>query len=215
MIKLKGMSYLAASIAACVSLSACSSAPTSGGTTQTAIAETQAAMRVELFQASLGRASVPGVGAEPVIGDKPQGEDTRERPRGEQQDLVVIPRGELASFAAQRTAEAPAPARASQIEAVVERIMNEISAGQRVGIQRGAGGALTVSFPMGQTALGISAIALTMTPDTLTVALSITGKGPEDSALRDLAQSLATRHPTKTVRIVREADEQGRSGGNA
>lgn len=45
MIKLKGMSYLAASIAACVSLSACSSAPTSGGTTQTAIAETQAAVQ--------------------------------------------------------------------------------------------------------------------------------------------------------------------------
>ncbi|PWF64982.1 lytic transglycosylase [Shewanella sp. BC20] len=43
--KLKGMSYLAASIAACVSLSACSSAPTSGGTTQTAIAETQAAVQ--------------------------------------------------------------------------------------------------------------------------------------------------------------------------
>ncbi|QDZ93253.2 lytic murein transglycosylase [Shewanella decolorationis] len=39
------MSYLAASIAACVSLSACSSAPTSGGTTQTAIAETQAAVQ--------------------------------------------------------------------------------------------------------------------------------------------------------------------------
>ncbi|WP_254915770.1 lytic murein transglycosylase [Shewanella sp. Shew256] len=45
MIKLKGMPYLAASIAACVSLSACSSAPTSGGTTQTAIAETQAAVQ--------------------------------------------------------------------------------------------------------------------------------------------------------------------------
>ncbi|GLR31167.1 lytic murein transglycosylase [Shewanella decolorationis] len=45
MIKLKGMSYLAASIAACVSLSACSSAPTSGGNTQTAIAETQAAVQ--------------------------------------------------------------------------------------------------------------------------------------------------------------------------
>ncbi|QYJ73542.1 lytic murein transglycosylase [Shewanella sp. FJAT-51649] len=39
------MPYLAASIAACVSLSACSSAPTSGGTTQTAIAETQAAVQ--------------------------------------------------------------------------------------------------------------------------------------------------------------------------
>ncbi|ESE42865.1 lytic murein transglycosylase [Shewanella decolorationis S12] len=39
------MSYLAASIAACVSLSACSSAPTSGGNTQTAIAETQAAVQ--------------------------------------------------------------------------------------------------------------------------------------------------------------------------
>ncbi|MFV0594663.1 lytic murein transglycosylase [Shewanella sp.] len=46
MIKLKGMSYLAASIAACVSLSACSSAPTSGGSnSQTAIAETQAAVQ--------------------------------------------------------------------------------------------------------------------------------------------------------------------------
>ncbi len=45
MIKLKGMSYLAASIAACVSLSACSSAPTSSGNTQTAIAETQAAVQ--------------------------------------------------------------------------------------------------------------------------------------------------------------------------
>lgn len=45
MIKLKGMSYLAASIAACVSLSACSSAPTSGGNSQTAIAETQAAVQ--------------------------------------------------------------------------------------------------------------------------------------------------------------------------
>ena len=45
MIKLKGMSYLAASIAACVSLSACSSAPTSSGNSQTAIAETQAAVQ--------------------------------------------------------------------------------------------------------------------------------------------------------------------------
>jgi len=45
LIKLKGMSYLAASIAACVSLSACSSAPTSSGNTQTAIAETQAAVQ--------------------------------------------------------------------------------------------------------------------------------------------------------------------------
>ncbi|MFB2618895.1 lytic murein transglycosylase [Shewanella mangrovisoli] len=39
------MSYLAASIAACVSLSACSSAPTSSGNSQTAIAETQAAVQ--------------------------------------------------------------------------------------------------------------------------------------------------------------------------
>lgn len=52
MIKAKGMYYLAASITACVSLSACSSAPTANATSdnnsQIAIEQAQAAQNVQL-----------------------------------------------------------------------------------------------------------------------------------------------------------------------
>lgn len=169
------------------------------------------AARLQGFEASLARASAPADGLPPAT-DTARRQPDDDRPR-DAQELVVIPRAEPGAPPPARAAEPANPAMAQKIEALVDRIMAEIEAGQRATIRHGAGGALTVSFPLTDMALMISRIALTVQGATLTVTLSTIGDGPDEAALRDLAQSLATRHPTKTVRICRE--ESGRNDQSA
>ncbi len=169
------------------------------------------AARLQGFEASLARASATADGLPPATGTARRHSDD-DRPR-DAQELIVIPRAEPGAPPPARAADPANPAQAQKIEALVDRIMSEIDAGQRATIRHGTGGALTVSFPLTDMGLMISRIALTVQGGTLTVTLSTIGDGPDEAALRDLAQSLANRHPSKTVRICRE--DSGRNDQSA
>ncbi|MFP7674939.1 hypothetical protein ACG74X_16435 [Marivita sp. S0852] len=111
----------------------------------------------------------------------------------------------------ERPAAVPAPSQydAARMEARVERVLAAVQSELAAAPTLSGGRGLTLSFPLAVPGLGIAGVMLVMSQGGLD--LTFTGSGALDAAqqaaLRDLAASLAQRHPNRTVRVRREEAE--------
>ena len=102
----------------------------------------------------------------------------------------------------------PAVRMDAQVEKVMAAVEAEIAAGRTAELTQGHRGSLTLSFPLPVPALGISGAMVKIDGNVMELVLAGTQRLPADAenALRDLARSLAARHPNKTVKVTHEAD---------
>ncbi|MCL3883308.1 hypothetical protein [Marivita sp. GX14005] len=111
----------------------------------------------------------------------------------------------------ERPAAPPVPSHydAARMEARVERVLAAVQGELSAAPTLHGGRGMSLSFPLAVPGLGIAGVTLMLSQGALDVTLA--GQGPlgaaQQAALRDLAASLAQRHPNRTVRVRREEAE--------